>query len=60
MKCFCTKVPFKDVGSSFLKLLAFLKVVLIGAKRKTMLKNDIKNIGPCARFFARLIQRYEI
>jgi len=30
-------------------LLAFLKV-LIGAERKTMLKSDIKNIGPCARF----------
>jgi len=27
---------FKDVGSSFLKLLAFLKVVLIGAERKTV------------------------
>jgi len=25
-----------------------------------MLKNDIKNIGPCANFFARLVQRYEI
>jgi len=35
-------------------------VVLIGAERKTMLKNDIKNIGPCARFFARLVQRCEI
>jgi len=35
-------------------------VISIGAERKTMLKNDIKIIGPCARFFARLIQRYEI
>jgi len=32
----------------------------MGAEMKTMLKNDIKNIGPCARFFVRLIQRYEI
>jgi len=40
----------KDVGSSFLKLLDFLKVILIGAERKTMLKNAIKIIGPCALF----------
>jgi len=26
-------------------------VVLIGTERKTMIKNAIKNIGPCARFF---------
>jgi len=26
-------------------------VILIGAERKTMLKNDINNIGPCAHFF---------
>jgi len=26
-------------------------VVLIGAERKTMLNNVIKNIGPCAHFF---------
>jgi len=32
----------KDVGSSFLKLLAFLKVVLICAERKTMLDDAIK------------------
>jgi len=49
-----------DVGSSFLKLLAFLKVILICAERKIMLNNDIKSIGPCACFFARLVQRYEI
>jgi len=48
---------FNDIGSSFLKLLAFFKSGLIGAERKTMLKNDIKNIGPCVRFFARLVQR---
>jgi len=35
-------------------------VVLIGAERKIMLKYAITNIGPCARFFARLVQRYEI
>jgi len=35
-------------------------VVLIGAERKTMVNNAIKNIGPCARFFARLVQRYKI
>jgi len=51
---------FKDVGPSFLKLLAFLKVVLISVERKTVLNNAIKNIGPCARFFARLVQRFEI
>jgi len=38
----------------------FIKVVLIGAERKSMLKNAIKNIGPCARIFTRLVQRYEI
>jgi len=43
-----------------LKLLTFLKVVLIGAERKTVLKNAIKNIGPCSHFFARLVQSYEI
>jgi len=39
--------------------LLFVKVVLIGAERKPMLKNDIKT-GPCARFLARLkiVQRY--
>jgi len=25
-----------------------------------MLKNDIKNMGPWARFIARLVQRYEL
>jgi len=48
-----TLSAFKDVGSSFLKL-------LMGAEMKTMLNNAIKIIGPCARFFARLVQRYEI
>jgi len=43
-------ISFKDIGSSFLKLLAFLKVVLIGAEMETVLNNAIKNIGPCARF----------
>jgi len=51
-------ILLKDVGLSFLKLLVSLKVVLIGAERKTLLKNDVKNIGPCACFFARLVQRY--
>jgi len=36
-------------------------VVVIDAETKTMLKNAIKNIGPCARFFfARLVQIYKI
>jgi len=49
----------KDVG--FLKLLAFFKNGFNRCKkRKTMLKNDIKNIGPCGCFFARVVQKYEI
>jgi len=45
----------KDVGSSFLKYLTFVKSV---AYRKTVLKMPLKK--PCARFSARLVQRYII